>query len=116
MAPGEQAGTPGAAHWSEQYGRGRRDAHTGLYEWYEIPDDVLQEKERQGQRVAWSDILSRWALVENDLQDRGIDVDDRTLMRRRSWRWLETRIVGLLSADTRLHRSLAPEQGQDVQE
>jgi hypothetical protein len=35
-----------------------------------------------------------------------VDVEDRTLMRARSWRWLETRILGLLSADTRLSRAL----------
>ena len=38
----------------------------------------------------------------------GIDVEDRALMGARSWRWLETRILGLLAADTRLHRTLAP--------
>lgn len=31
-------------------------------------------------------------------------------MRRRSWRWLEVRIIGLLAADTRLSRSLRPDQ------
>ncbi|RLK13329.1 hypothetical protein DER29_4347 [Micromonospora sp. M71_S20] len=39
----------------------------------------------------------------------GVDVENRGLMRRRSWRWLEVRITGLLSADTRLYRALAPE-------
>lgn len=29
-------------------------------------------------------------------------------MRSRSWRWLEVRIIGLLSADTRLSRALKP--------
>jgi len=38
----------------------------------------------------------------------GIDVEDRDLMRSRSWRWLKARITGLLAADTRLHRALAP--------
>jgi hypothetical protein len=38
----------------------------------------------------------------------GIDVEDRALMGARSWRWLETRIIGLLAADTRLSRALAP--------
>ncbi|WP_036377576.1 hypothetical protein [Micromonospora sp. ATCC 39149] len=55
-------------------------------------------------------MLTRWALVEADLHDvYGVDVEDRALMRARSWRWLEVRITGLLSADTRLHRALAPE-------
>ncbi|WP_347404671.1 hypothetical protein [Solwaraspora sp. WMMD1047] len=30
-------------------------------------------------------------------------------MRSRSWRWLEYRILGLLSADTRIYRALSPE-------
>ncbi|WP_431892976.1 hypothetical protein [Micromonospora haikouensis] len=54
-------------------------------------------------------MLTHWILVEADLHDRyGVDVDNRGLMRRRSWRWLEVRILGLLSADTRLNRALAP--------
>lgn len=36
-------------------------------------------------------------------------MEDRELMRSRSWRWLEVRIAGLLAADTRLYRALAPE-------
>ena len=36
-------------------------------------------------------------------------MEDPDLMAKRSWRWLEVRILGLLSADTRLHRALAPE-------
>lgn len=39
----------------------------------------------------------------------GIDVDDRVLLRTRSWRWLRARIVGLLAADTRVARALAPD-------
>lgn len=31
-------------------------------------------------------------------------------MRGRSWRWLRVRILGLLAADTRTARSLAPQQ------
>jgi hypothetical protein len=43
------------------------------------------------------------------LQDAGIDIGDRALMASRSWRWLRVRVIGLLSADTRLSRSLQPE-------
>ncbi|WP_091638497.1 hypothetical protein [Micromonospora pallida] len=54
-------------------------------------------------------MLSRWALVEADLHDvYGVDVEDRALLRTRSWRWLDVRISGLLAADTRLHRAFAP--------
>lgn len=48
-------------------------------------------------------------MIEADLHSEyGIDVEDRVLMRRRTWRWLEARITGLLAADTRLYRALAP--------
>ncbi|XTZ18193.1 hypothetical protein ACQSSU_12865 [Micromonospora echinospora] len=54
--------------------------------------------------------MTHWRLVEADLHSEyGVDVEDRALMRARSWRWLEVRITGLLSADTRLYRTLAPE-------
>lgn len=42
--------------------------------------------------------MEQWSLIECDLADRGIDVGDRVLMRARSWRWLRTRILGLLDA------------------
>jgi len=49
-------------------------------------------------------------MVEADLHETfGVDVGDRQLMRARSWRWLQTRIFGLLNADTRLHRALVPD-------
>ncbi|MGI5178675.1 hypothetical protein ACQEVZ_20295 [Dactylosporangium sp. CA-152071] len=48
-------------------------------------------------------------IVEADLHEvYGVDVEDRALMRARSWRWLQVRIQGLLAADTRLQRALAP--------
>jgi len=36
-----------------------------------------------------------------------VDLDDPSL-KRRSWRWLKMRIVGLVSAESRLSRALAP--------
>lgn len=48
------------------------------------------------------------------MQDRGIDLDDPAV-RTRSGRWLRTRIAGLLSADTRLAREMAPQtDGEQV--
>lgn len=41
-----------------------------------------------------------------------VDVWDRDLMRSRPWPWLRDLVRGLLSADTRLARLLAPEQDQ----
>lgn len=41
----------------------------------------------------------------------GIDLDDRVLLRSRRWRWLRTRIEGLLSeSESRLYRVLNPEK------
>ncbi|GAA5056471.1 hypothetical protein [Streptomyces similanensis] len=62
--------------------------------------------------MTWRQILAEWPLVENDLHDQyGIDVEEPGLLQSRSWRWLRTRIFGLLSADSRLYRQLCPPPG-----
>lgn len=106
---GQQGATSGAAtSWRDKYGRGRRHPVTGLYEWYEYPPELAQA--REGTAVSWEQLLTRWNLIEADLHSEyGIDVEDRALMRHRTWRWLRARMVGLLSADTRIARALAPE-------
>ncbi len=97
--------------WRERYGRGKRHPVTGAYEWYEFPPEVAAE--RSGESVTWVEILTRWALVEADLHERyGVDVEDRALMRSRSWRWLETRILGLLDVRSRLAMALQPPDHQ----
>lgn len=58
--------------------------------------------------MTWAGLLEQWRLIEADLhQTYGIDVDSGVL-RSRSWRWLRTRILGLLSADTRIGRHFEP--------
>lgn len=58
-------------------------------------------------------MLEHWALIEADLHDTyGVDVGDTALMAARSWRWLRVRVLGLLSADTRLARAFTPEPVQ----
>jgi len=47
--------------------------------------------------VTWLDLFDRWELIELDLQDIGVDIGDPVLMRERSWNWLRTRILGLLT-------------------
>ncbi|MDF5756662.1 hypothetical protein [Spongiactinospora sp. TRM90649] len=60
--------------------------------------------------MTWAALLERWALVEADLHaEFGIDLDEPGLLTSRTWRWLRTRILGLLSADTRVCRALAPD-------
>jgi hypothetical protein len=59
--------------------------------------------------VKWSQILDEWPLVEADLQEfYGLDVGAPGLLAARSWRWLRVRILGLLSADSRINRLLYP--------
>lgn len=57
--------------------------------------------------MTWRDILTRWALVEADLHSvYGIDLHDPAL-ERRSWPWLRSRVLGLLTVESRLARALA---------
>lgn len=58
-------------------------------------------------------MLEAWDLIEADLQSEGVDVGDPELMANRSWRWLRTRISGLLAADTRTARYFRPEPSKD---
>ncbi|MGW2586819.1 hypothetical protein ACWCYZ_36975 [Streptomyces virginiae] len=59
--------------------------------------------------MTWAAILAEWPLVEADLHEvYGIDVGDPGLLQARSWRWLRTRILALLSAESRLARVLTP--------
>ncbi|RLU85936.1 hypothetical protein CTZ27_26335 [Streptomyces griseocarneus] len=59
--------------------------------------------------MTWAQILEAWPLVEADLHEvYGIDVGAPGLLRGRSWRWLRLRILGLLSAESRLARALTP--------
>lgn len=58
--------------------------------------------------MSWSRLLRCWALIEADFPSHyGIDLS-RDLLKARSWRWLRAKILGLLSADTRLYRKFAP--------
>ncbi|MFH9430233.1 hypothetical protein ACH4JZ_18320 [Streptomyces sp. NPDC017615] len=59
--------------------------------------------------MKWARLLDEWPLVEADLHEvYGIDIDEPGLLDVRSWRWLRTRILGLLSADSRINRLIFP--------
>nr|WP_113705364.1 hypothetical protein [Nonomuraea lactucae] len=82
------------------------DPQSGLRDWYDQEDGLSLSK---GRSVSWLDILTRWPLVEADLHETfGIDLDEPAQLRTRSWRWLRTRLLGLLTADTRIARALDP--------
>lgn len=114
-SPGDEPGGPqgGGEDWRDQYGRGQRDAATGLYEWYEIPSEIRAQETTPV--TTWADLFAHWAAIEADLHSEyGIDVEDRDLMRSRSWRWLQTRIVGLLSLPkSRLTSAMRPPPEQE---
>jgi len=44
----------------------------------------------------------------------GLDVGDDALLESRSWRWLRTRIVALLAANTRITRHFTPPPKKEV--
>ncbi|OZE13381.1 hypothetical protein CH249_01805 [Rhodococcus sp. 05-2255-3B1] len=68
------------------------------------------------EKWTWHDVLNAWTAVELDFQDQsiyGIDLDSGILLQR-SWRWLQTRIVGLITdSDSRLHRVLKATAGKE---
>lgn len=43
-------------------------------------------------------------MIELDLFDLGVDVEDMTVMRSRSWRWLELRILDCVGRGRRMSR------------
>ena len=89
-------------------GRGHYDPETGLSDWYEA-----EGRRVQGEGKQWSQILKHWDLIEVDLhQWYGVDVGDGVLVRR-TWRWLERRIQGLLAIEkSRLRFTLYPPKEQ----
>ena len=69
-------------------GGGPYDPATGVREWYQpksgqVPEDAVTER-------SWVEVLAYWADIEMDLQESGIDIEDR--LDTRTWRWLKLRI------------------------
>ncbi|MFI6485152.1 hypothetical protein ACIBH1_45090 [Nonomuraea sp. NPDC050663] len=63
-----------------------------------------------GTAVTWGALLERWSLIECDLHaEYGIDLDEPGLLQQRRWRWLRTRILGLLARDSSISRALTPD-------
>jgi hypothetical protein len=85
----------------QDWGRGRRNPQ-GLYEWYEYPPEV--ERQIAAPHLGWDEIFGQWPLLEADFASHYhlILVDQL----HRPARWLRTHVLGLLSADTRLSRTL----------
>lgn len=96
-SPGAEAGAAREVD-PDEYGHGDYDPETGLYEWYELPEEVTAP-----QALTWIDLLGQWDLIEADLHEHyGIDTATGILAAR-DGRWIRTRIAGLLLTDSRLH-------------
>lgn len=115
MAPpgGSTSPEPGSAEGIQApgvRGYGAYDEDSGLYEWYEVDEGVIEDPHA----LTWARILTHWLLIEADLhQTYGVDVETPGLLAARTARWLRTRIVALAATDSRLHRALRPpEEGK----
>lgn len=83
-AAGSQAQVPAG-----YIGQGEYDEATGLFDSYVRVDTG----------ISWRRILELFPLIEQDLHDvYGIDMDADDILRKRSWRWLQARISGLINA------------------
>jgi hypothetical protein len=60
--------------------------------------------------MTYGNLLRHWNLVELDFQEvYGIDLGEPGILRRRTWRWITLRVVGLLSTECRVQRVLNPQ-------
>lgn len=109
-------GEGSAADGIDQYGRGDYDPATGLYEWYEYPDDHPARKAEgqvsgEGGGVTWVDLTEQWGLIEADWASeyhRLLSDDYRSMTSRH----FEALVRGLFAADTRVARHFAPKEDQ----
>ncbi|MHD0300099.1 hypothetical protein RCF19_29770 [Rhodococcus qingshengii] len=66
----------------------------------------VENSDGQKIRLSWKDILGEWTALELDFQDWGIDLESGVL-KERSWRWMQARIVGLIAKpDSKLRAAL----------
>ena len=56
----------------EQYGRGEKDPETGVYDWYDLPDDHAAHSGQGRQEVRFLDLIEQWPLVVADFADVGV--------------------------------------------
>lgn len=76
-----------------------------MRDWYNT-GPLSATADGQSASITWAMLLSNWIAIELDLADRGIDVESGVL-RERTWRWLELRIVDLIGSGGRLARALS---------
>ena len=95
---------PGA-YGPDDPGGGPYDPETGLRDWYAPAAHEAQKPVGQ-KKLKWVDVLTAWSAIECDLHEKyGVDVESGVL-RQRSWRWLEVRIISLINSPSRLRTAL----------
>lgn len=91
------------------YGRGQYDPVTGLWDYYEEPEEAGAHA---GPLIGWAELIGQWKLLESDFHEvYGADLSRE--VHRQTWRWFDVRVQGLLAADTRLARHFAPDPSQE---
>lgn len=87
-------------------GRGDYDAATGLWEWYERPEDT-------GAPVTWEEILTHFTLIVADFaSEYGI----RLHRDPPSWAEFRDLVHGLLQTESRLWRATRPDDDEPTQQ
>ena len=116
--PGSTGRRPGGqsddrAADAAQYGRGTQDPVTGLYEWYEFPEDFNPQGAGEGEGLTVVAVLEQWPLIMADFASEfGIRLHtetDQTL----TWAAFYAYLGGLFTADTRLSRHFAKDPEPD---
>lgn len=97
----------------DQYGRGAKDPDTGLWDWYDIPEN---DPARSGQGVAVSlaDLLAQEDLIVCDFHEiYGVEVESSDM----TWWSFRRRLWGLLwSERSRLRRHFLSLNNDDDEE
>lgn len=75
-----------------------------MRDWYNNPP---KPSGPPGPELTWKILLSHWRAIELDLHRfYHVDVEEPGLLKARSWRWLETRILGVIGNEGHLVRAL----------
>jgi hypothetical protein len=102
------SGSRAAAFNIDDYGSGEYDEETGLYEFYDIPEGIDPTETKE--ELTWPGLLAHWHLIEADIHDcYGLNLSSGVL-HSETGAWLRVRLMGLLSADTRLARAVGTAQ------
>lgn len=107
MGKPKSAGGPDAAGDGDTAGDGRGgfDPVTGLWDYYEQPEDT-------GSSVTWEEILAHWGLLVADFAEHyGIRLHTRPAM---TWAEFQVLVEGLLAMQSRLWRATRPPEQEAV--